>query len=127
MPAQIDRNEAIDILRAAMLTRIGDSDMSACRCAAEQGVFCRGFARFSETELRQSYDWITRRSPSLTRNQLEGIADRWQLARQEVVEVPIACDMQQKSGDMCRGWSDFPNDKLSLFIKEMTGKSVIVG
>jgi hypothetical protein len=57
----------------------------------------------------------------MTRDDLETIADRWQMARQEVDELPIACDVQQKVHDTCRGWDDFSNEDLSLFYREHTG------
>ncbi len=126
LPQIIDRNEAIDILRAELLKRIGDEDMSACKVAAQQGIFCRGFARYSDAELRERYDWIARRRPSLSRGELEEIADRWQLARQEIGELPIACDVQKKVHDTCRGWDDFSNQELSRFVAEICGRHVIV-
>lgn len=90
------------------------------------GIFCRGFARFTDDELRERYAWITRRRPQLSRGELEEIADRWQIARQEVDQDPVACDVQQKVHDACRGWDDFSNEQLAIFIQEMCGKEVIV-
>lgn len=121
----VDRSRAIDLLRASLLDRIGD-DKSACRWAAERGVFCRGFKRFGDQELRDKYDWITRRRPHMTRIELEEIADRWQLARQDVGEMPIACDVQEREHDMCAGWSDFSNDQLGYFLFEITGTTLSV-
>lgn len=108
-----------------MLEQIGD-DQSACKWAAERGVFCRGFARFTDAELRSKYDWVTRRRPKMTRSELEEIADRWQLARQEVDDIPIACDVQQREHDMCRGWDDFTNGELGGFLFEITGTAMVV-
>lgn len=125
IPQVIDRTEAIDGLRAELLKRM-DGDKSACRYAAEHGVFCRGFARYSDGELRQRYDWIARRRPYLSRGELEAIADRWQLARQEVGELPIACDVQQRLHDTCGGWDDFSNEELSRFLFELSGKNLAV-
>ena len=124
-PESVDRPRAIDLLRGAMLEQIGE-DKSACRWAAEQGIFCRGFSQFDENELRSKYDWITRRRPKMSRAELEEIADRWQLARQDVRHLPIACDVQQREGDMCRGWDDFNNEQLSQFLLQITGEKVIV-
>ncbi len=124
-PEAIDRSRVIDLLRGAMLERIGE-DQSACRWAAEKGIFCRGFAQFDDQELRSKYSWIMRRRPKLTRPELEEIADHWQLARQEVGGQPIACDVQQREHDMCRGWDDFTNEQLARFLFEITGTSVVV-
>jgi hypothetical protein len=121
----ISRPQIIDLLRSELLKRAGQ-DVSACRVAAEQGVFCHGFARYSDEELRRRYEWIVRRRPTLTRDELEEIADRWQMARQEVTHTPIACDVQQRVHDTCRGWDDFSNDDLSRFYFEMTGKDIVI-
>jgi hypothetical protein len=121
----ISRPQIIDLLRSELLKRAGE-DVSACRVAAEQGIFCHGFARYSDEELRRRYEWIVRRRPTLTRDELEEIADRWQMARQEVTHTPIACDVQQRVHDTCRGWDDFSNDDLSRFYFEMTGKDIVI-
>lgn len=119
------RTGLIDLLRQELLKRAGD-DVSACKVAAEQGIFCHGFARYTEAELRRRYEWIVRRRPEMTREELEEIADRWQLARQDVEGIPIACDVQQKVHDTCRGWDDFSNEELSRFYFEMTGTDIVV-
>ncbi len=112
------------MLRSEMLQRIGSQDISACTVATRQGVFCRGFARFTDAELRERYNWIVRRRPRMTRAELEEIADRWQLARQEVRDKRIACDVQQDAMDMCRGWDSFSDEELSRFYFEMTGNRI---
>ena len=119
------RADLINLLRQELLLRAGD-DVSACKVATEQGIFCHGFARYTDAELRRRYEWIVRRRPTMTRAELEEIADRWQLARQEVEEIPLACDVQQKVHDTCRGWDDFSNEELSRFYFEMTGKDIVV-
>lgn len=121
----ISRAEAISRLRN-QLVKLTDGDMSACKLAADKGIFCQGFARFNDAELKKQYSWILRRRPGMTRAELESIADRWQMARQEVDELPVACDVQQKVHDTCRGWDDFTNDDLSRFYRELTGKEVAV-
>ena len=62
----------------------------------------------------------------MSREELEEIADRRQMARQEVREKRIACDVQQEVSDMCRGWDSFSNDALARFYFEMTGESIVV-
>jgi hypothetical protein len=39
----------------------------------------------------------------MSREELEDLDNRWQLARQIVGDLPIACDVQQKEGDSCGG------------------------
>jgi hypothetical protein len=119
------RPEIIDMLRSELLQRAGGA-VSACRVAAEQGIFCLGFARYTDAELRRRYEWIARRRPDLSREELEEIADRWQMARQEVEGLSCACDVQAKVHDTCCGWDDFSNDDLMRFYYEMTGREIMV-
>jgi hypothetical protein len=121
----IERSEAINRLRTELLKRT-DSETSICKVATEQGIFCRGFVRFGDAELRENYDWITRRRPKMTREELEDIANRWQVARQDYRQLPLACDVQRREHDMCRGWDDFTNDDLSRFHFELLGYQVAV-
>lgn len=119
------RAEAIEGLRTE-LVKLTDGDMSACKLAADRGIFCRGFAQYEDDELKKLYSWIVRRRPKMTRAELESIADRWQMARQEVDELPLACDVQTRVHDTCRGWDDFSNADLSRFYQELTGKEIAV-
>jgi hypothetical protein len=124
-PESIGRSQAINFLRSELLKRM-DGNTSACRFAATEGIFCRGFARFDDDELRRRFAWITNRRPNMSRQELEEVADRWQLARQDVDELPIACDVQQREHDMCHGWDDFSNEELSRFCFELTGQNIVV-
>jgi hypothetical protein len=124
-PKSIERSEAIKLLRQELLERL-DSENSACRLAADKGIFCRGFAQYDDGELRRRYSWITRRRPDLSRAELEEIANRWQLARQEVDRLPIACDVQERERDTCLGWSEFTNEQLSVYLFELTGRNIVV-
>ncbi len=121
----VERAEAINLLRAELLKRL-DSDMSVCRLAAEKGIFCKGFAQFGDGELKRRYWWIARRRPNISRGELEEIANRWQLARQDVDHLPIACDVQQQEHDTCRGWDDFTNEDLARYYFELTGQPITV-
>ena len=121
----ITRSEALLLLRGE-LSRLTDDDTSICRAAAERGIFCNGFKRYGDGELRRRYDWLARRNPTMSRAELEEMANKWQLARQEIEEMPLACDVQQKVHDTCNGWDDFSNDELSYFYHELTGQTVHV-
>lgn len=122
---QVTRAEAIQRLREKYVGMI-DEENSICKVAAEKGIFCRGFKHYTDVDLRRRYDWIDRRRKSMSREELEDIANRWQLARQEVEEAPIACDVQQKVHDTCGGWDDFSNDDLAHFWTELTGQTITV-
>jgi len=119
------REELIDLIRSE-LVKLTDEENSICKVAAEKGIFCRGFSRYSDRDLRRKFDWIVRKRPSLTRGQLETIANDWQLAEQQVHERPIACDVQKDIHDICFGWDDFSTDQLEKVYSELTVKRSVV-
>ena len=122
---RLSRGDAVALLRAELL-KITTPDLSICKAAAERGIFCKGFKRYGEGALRARYDWLDLRRPDMTREQLEELANRWQLARQELHDVPLACDVQAKEHDTCGGWDDFTAEELSRFIFELTKRHVVV-
>jgi hypothetical protein len=124
-PESIARDEAIKILRAEFL-KLVDDENSICKVAAEKGIFCKGFQRHSDVELRKRFRWIARKDRRYTRQEIEDLANRWQLARQDVDELPLACDVQLVEHDSCNGWDDFSNEELAKFVGQMTGRSVAV-
>jgi hypothetical protein len=115
----------VALLRAE-LSKLTDDENSICKVASERGIFCKGFHRHSDGGLRRCYSWLDKRRPGSSREELEDLANRWQLARQIVADLPIACDVQQIEHDSCRGWDDFSNEELSGFFKELTGRSLSV-
>lgn len=121
----VPRQDAIARLRKELM-RFTDEENSVCKVAAERGIFCDGFHRYSDAELRKRYDWIADRRPDLKREELETIANDWQLAQQEVFELPIACDVQQRVHDTCRGWNDFTNEQLARFYQQLTGEEISI-
>jgi hypothetical protein len=123
--ASITRDQAVDALRRELIA-LSDEEHSACAVAAEQRVFCTGFRRWDTSDLRERYWWIVRRRPDIRREELEAIANDWQLAQQEVHDLPLACDVQTKLHDTCRGWHDFTNEELALYYRQMTGQAVRV-
>jgi hypothetical protein len=121
----VSRSTLIAALREE-LSRRAKGDMSICRLAAQTGVFCRGFRRFTDAELKERFGWIAKKNPEATRPELEEIADRWQMARQDVLGALTSCDVQQLEHDSCGGWDDFSNEDLSAFLRELTGRRVVV-
>ena len=105
------REEAIARIRER-LQSLTDDENCICKVAAERGIFCRGFRRWSDAELRERYWWIVRKKPDITRVELEAIANQWQLAQQDVRHVTLSCDVQQQIHDTCRGWDDFSTEDL---------------
>ena len=127
-PQSITRAKAIAILRLTFLKELEsrDGETSMCKLAAERGIFCHGFSQYGDGQLRRVYDWIARKDATASREDLEELANRWQIARQEVREMPLACDVQQREHDTCRGWDDFTDAQLAAFVQEMTGKEFLV-
>ena len=124
-PESVSREELVERLRLA-LTELTDQETSICKAAAERGIFCRGFARYDDPQLRRKYDWIVRKRPGMTRADLEQVANDWQLAQQEVHDLNFACDVQTQLHDTCGGWDDFTTDDLARFYSELTGKQIRV-
>src|SRR6476660_8813270 len=122
---KLSRQTAIDRIRES-LESLTDEENSICKVSAEHGIFCRGFKRYTDNELRRRYGWILRPRPEMSREDLEKIANDWQLAQQQVHDTDFACDVQTKLHDTCCGWDDFTNEELEGFYKQVTGREVHV-
>jgi hypothetical protein len=105
------REEAIARIRERLVA-LTDEENCVCKVAAERRIFCNGFRRWTDKELRERYWWIVRKRPDITRAELERVANDWQLAQQDVRDVAIACDVQTTIHDTCRGWDDFTTEDL---------------
>ena len=123
----ITPSEAIDLLRAKCVALV-DDEHSLCEVAARLHFLCGGFSQWRSDELKQRYDWIARRRPRVTRRELESLANRWQLARQFVLDAPLSCDsqMQERAHPVCRGWAEHSDEDLARFCKELTGEETQV-
>jgi hypothetical protein len=124
-PKVISRIEAIGRLRHHLKT-LTDDEHSMCQVAAKKGIFCRGFARWSDEELKKHFAGLVRQRPKMNRWQLEELANRWELARQVVQNVTLACDAQTKEHDTCRGWDDFSNQELERFCADLLAMDAVV-
>jgi len=120
---RVDRATAIQELRAKLVS-MTDDKTSMCSVAAEQGIFCRGFKQYSDEQLREKFDWIVRRNPSLNRKDLERMANLWQISRQVMDGVPFACDAQTIEHDTCLGWDSFSNEALQKHFREILHEEV---
>ena len=121
----ITRGEAIALLRRKCVALV---DAELCEVAARLHVLCGGFSQWKFHELKQRYDWIARRRPGVTRKELESLANRWQLARQFVLDEPLSCDVQEreKTHPVCGGWEGHSDEDLARFCQELTGEDVQV-
>ena len=111
------RAQAIDGLRQAM-TALTDGGTCMCLAAARLGISRKGFAQWTSYELKERYDWIACNRPGITRRELEDLADRWQLARQQVRGTEFCCDTQTLERHTCKGWDGFSNTQLAEFCDE---------
>jgi hypothetical protein len=126
-PRSITRSEAIELLRTRCAALV-DDEHSLCEVAARLHFYCGGFSQWPSHELKQRYDWIARRNPHVTRRELESLANRWQLARQFVLDSPLSCDSmaQEKTHPVCRGWAGHSDEDLARFCQELTGEEFVV-
>jgi len=125
IPQRLSRREAIETLRRHLMS-LTDDQHSICQVASEHDIFCGGFRRFSDAEFRERFDALVARRPGLSRAQKEYLANTWQLARQILTNVSLACDAQAASHDSCGGWDDFSNEDLSRFLRELLAVEVTV-
>ena len=125
LPQRLTRREAIETLRRHLLS-LTDDQHSICQVASEHGIFCGGFRRFPDPEFRERFRGLVARREGLTRAQQEYLANTWQLARQILQNVGLACDAQAEAHDTCRGWDDFSNEDLARFLRELLAADVVV-
>jgi hypothetical protein len=123
---RLSRPEAIVLLRDK-LRMLTDADHCMCAAAARAGVFCRGFARLSDADFRSRFDWIVRKRPRASRAELEEVVNLYHLGRQEVTGTALCCDLETREHTSCDGWNTFDNETLQTFIRELTGREVLIG
>jgi hypothetical protein len=121
----VTRETAVARLRRKLI-ELQEEGKSVCQIAAEKDLFCRGFHRDSDDELRFRYAATIENAPELTRAELEERANAWQLARQTQEGTRLCCDVQFMTYETCRAWDDFSNDELSHFCVELLGEKVHV-
>jgi hypothetical protein len=121
----ITRTCAVDALREYFLKHV-DENHSVCSVAAQRGVFCNGYRQWNDQELREKFSWIAGPRRQMTRSRLEQVIDSYQRARQEALEVPLACDAKRIDQDACRGWDEFTDSDLARFHQELLGAEVKV-
>jgi hypothetical protein len=119
----LTRSQAIEEIRQCLLDKVGDHE-SMCQVAARCDLLCHGFSQWTFDELRERYDWIVERQPDMSREDLERLANVWQLARQEVHGTELSCDTQILERDTCRGWDDFSDAQIVECLGELSGEAV---
>jgi len=111
------RERTIQEFRSVLLDLVND-DHSICEIAARKGIFCRGFGQLSDEELWRRYDWIVERLHPRSREELEELANRWQVSQRLACGTALACDTQAIDRDTCRGWDEFSTERLVELLNE---------
>ena len=119
------RPEAIDRLRVALLAICG-GERTMCRAAAAEGIFCHGFRRWPESEFHDRWKRHIGTSTHLTRNQMEELADLWQLSEQVSRRDSLICDSQTAFPGACRGWNEFSDADLEAFCLDILALRVTI-
>lgn len=122
---QLSRARVISRLRLELVQRT-DADHSICLVAAREGIFCRGFARWSFAELQDRHAGVLADRPGITRAELERLANTLELGRQFITGSRLACDNQPRdpAPATCRGWDGFSDRELERFFREIVGEDV---
>ena len=121
----LTRAQAIEALRSRLL-ELTDEDHCVCEVAARNGIYCHGFSQWSFDELKARYWWLADRRPHVTREELERLANIWQVARQQVLGTELACDTQSLEHDTCMGWDEWDEATLGRYVHEVCGMEVSV-
>jgi hypothetical protein len=121
----LTRSQTIETL-SRRFQELVDDDHSLCEVAARFGFYCGGFAQWSLEQLKERYGWIAGKRPDITREELERLANAWQVARRQVHGVPLACDVQALEHDTCEGWDEWANEDLARFYKQLDGADIDV-
>jgi hypothetical protein len=122
-PEHLSRPEAIDRLRTVLVHLAGEGQC-VCSAVGSLGVFCQGFNRFTDAELREQLDWIVRKRAGAPRETLENVAALYHLGRLEATGKEICCDVETRDHVVCDGWNTFDNAALERFHLAMLGQPV---
>jgi hypothetical protein len=122
----LSRPQAIERIRER-LNALTDDEHCACAAAERFGVLCKGFQKLSDLEFRRRFDWIARKRPNVSREELEQLVSYYHLGRQEVGGAALCCDVETREHCGCDGWNMFDNRALEKFCLELTGCPIQIG
>jgi hypothetical protein len=119
----LTRPEALQLIRGK-LKGLTDDENCMCLVAARIGVFCKGFHEIPDVEFRRRFDWIARKRPKASREELERLVSLYHRGRQEVSHAELCCDVETREHSACDGWNSFGNAALAKLCFELTGRTV---
>lgn len=126
MPIElISREAAIARLRRCLID-LQEPGKSMCEIAAARNILCGGFHRYTDERLREIYGPLVPVGEGASRDEIEQKANEWQIARTLMEGARLACDVQYRFYETCRGWDDFTNEALADFLLEIAGEQVVV-
>ena len=79
----LSRPEAIERLRQT-LEPLTDEEHCLCSISGRLGIFCQGFRGLTDEQFRQRFDWIARKRPGASRQELESLVSLYHAGRQKV-------------------------------------------
>lgn len=120
----LSRDQLIQEIRTAVM-RLVDDDHSFCEVTSRLGIHCRGFRQFDDAELFRRYEWLARHQGAGDRTKLEQLANRWQLARQLVLDEKLSCDVQAREHDTCLGWDAYTDEYLVALHEKLCGGEAV--
>jgi hypothetical protein len=126
MSEEITRAAAVQKIRLKLLELTEGGKKTVCEVATAKNVFCRGFSRYTDPELKRTFSQVLQKDPHMTREQLEKGAAASQLGQQRAGNWLLTCDMQYARYETCRAWDDFTNAELAHFCEELLSERVEV-
>ena len=114
-----NRTEALDRIRAFLVAKRREDEIT-CQTAARLGIFCRGYDKWTTSQLREQYPWLAQRLPADTpREELLKLIVAWDNARMLVHRVGTTCDAKTIDHDGCLGFDRFGNEQLKRLFPQL--------
>jgi hypothetical protein len=113
------RAEALDRIREFLRTQ-QQSDETTCQTAARLGIYCRGYDKWSDDQLREVYPWLAKKLPAeAPRQALLNLIVAWDGARMLVHKTDVTCDAHAIDQDACLGFDRFSNQALKRMFPQL--------
>jgi len=122
----LSRPQAIERIRER-LAPLTNEEHCMCSVAGTLGIFCQGFRKLSDQEFRRRFDWIARKRPGASRQELERLVSLYHSGRQQITGAKLCCDVETREHCVCDGWNAFENPELERLCLELTGRPVRIG